>query len=145
MKSITKAALAALFMAGLAAPAFAEDEEVVVTFESVLDTKDRKGRGLETDIKLVFANDKGNKTSGSPDSAKGFKLGRARDKKEACRLALLQALMKFQNKARLSHKTSVTNIKTAATDAFWSGDRNKCLCLGGGSNVRTTVTGNFND
>jgi hypothetical protein len=144
MKRLQIAALAGGMFFVTSAMGSTEDKEVVVTFDSVKALTAKNGTKLDGSVKFVFAKEAGNVTTGELDTGSGTTSGFNKNKEDACRWALLDALLKFQNKATLNHFTSVTDMSTSGTTDVWSGDREKLTCLAGSMIVRTRVRGRYN-
>ena len=144
INGIRRAAMAGglIFLTGARAPA--DDKEVFVTFDSVIAQTGKDGAKIDGSVKFVFAKDAGNVTTGDIDTGSGSTSGFNKNKEDACRWALLGALLKFQSKAKLSSKSSVTDVMTSGAKDTWSGDRDKMACLAGGMFVRTQVRGRYN-
>ena len=144
MKRFQLAAVAGgLFLLTGAAPNV-DDKEVFVTYDSVVALTGKDGAKIDGSVKFVFAQDAGNVATGDLDTGSGSTSGFNKNKEDACRWALLGAMLKFQSKAKLNHKTSVTDVTTSGAKDVWSGDREKMACLAGGMIVRTLVRGRYN-
>jgi hypothetical protein len=134
MKKLVAAALAAALMSA-AVPAFAVDEVVSVTFESIVATPAKDGSTI--DPKLFSFGPL--KDGASEDRSRAQGSAFHKDKQDACRWILLSSFLKFQRNAQAKGK-HVVNVRTQAGDQE-SSKRDECLCLAGGFSIKSVVKG----
>ena len=141
---VSTAVVAALLMARHA-QAGGKAEKVEIKFDqAVKDYEDKKGRRIDGSVKFFWADEKAPAKGGEELSARGMTMQRG-EQEERCAKALAQALVTFQERAKSEGHNAVVDIKTYYDGATFSGSRNKCLCIGGRSNTRTTVKGKLAD
>jgi hypothetical protein len=116
-------------------------EQVEIKFdEAVKSYEDKKGRKLDGSVKFYWADEKAPAQGGDTLSARGMTMQRG-SQEERCAKALATALISFQERAKTDGYNAVVGIETFYDSSTKSGSRNKCLCMGGRSNTRTTVKG----
>ena len=131
MKYALVVALVALSM-----PAFAADQVVTVTFDSIAAIPSKSGEKLDPAL-FSF----GPAVPGEEDTGHASSNAFGKSKEEACRWALLGSFLKFQSKAKASGK-KVVGVRTGAGDKTESSNIN-CVCLAGGMVVRSTIKATY--
>jgi len=141
---VSTAVLAALLLSRFA-QAGGTAEKVEIKFgPEVKSYEDKKGRKIDGSVKFYWADEKAPAKGGEELSARGMTMQRG-EQEERCAKALGQALITFQERAKSEGHNAVVGIKTYYDASTFSGSRNKCLCIGGRSNTRTTVKGKLAD
>ena len=137
---VTTAVLAAL-MVSRAALAGGTAEKVEIKYgPEVKNYEDKKGRKIDGSVKFFWADEAAPAKGGEELSTRGMTMQRG-EQEERCAKALGQALITFQERAKSEGKNAVVDIRTFYDAGTFSKSRNKCLCIGGRSNTRTTVKG----
>jgi hypothetical protein len=114
-------------------------EKVVIKFDDAVKSyQDKKGRQIDGSVRFYWADEKAPAKGGGELSAKGMTMQRG-SQEERCTKALAVALITFQERAKAEGMNAVVDVRTYFDASTKSGDRNKCLCMGGRSNTRTTV------
>ncbi|AXQ29283.1 excinuclease ATPase subunit [Solimonas sp. K1W22B-7] len=113
MNKLSLATAAALLAASAMQPALARDDKHLLPIQDVLDSADAQGK-LGDDVKLHFSTQPQPaiaKTLGG-DSSNAKTNAANKSDEEACRWAMLTALMKLQAKARTLGADAVVDIKS---------------------------------
>lgn len=138
---LVSVAMAGALLLSRQAVAGGKNERVEIKYdEAVKNYEDKKGRKIDGSVKFYWADEKAPAQGGEELSAKGMTMQRG-EQTERCAKALAQALITFQERAKGEGKNAVVGIKTFYDAGTSSGSRNKCLCIGGSFNTRTTVKG----
>jgi hypothetical protein len=138
-KAILFLGLAAL---SLAAPALKAGGSVVaVSFDSFKNLSDPKGHKLDGSVSFKFA-DQGAKGAGEAISSRINMNKFGKDAEDTCRMALLSAFIKMQERAKRDGKSGFVDVKTYAK-AESSDSAAKCVCLAGGARLGTRVEGRY--
>jgi hypothetical protein len=120
-------------------------EQVEIKFDdAVKNFQDKKGRHLDGSVKFYWAAEKAPAKGGDELSARGMTMQRG-EQEERCAKALASALITFQERAKKEGHNAVVDIRTYYDADTKSDSRDKCLCIGGRSNTRTTVKGRLAD
>lgn len=120
----------------LSVPAFAADQVVTVSFDSIAAIPSKSGEKLDPAL-FSF----GPAVPGDEDTGHASSNAFGKSKEEACRWALLGSFLKFQNKAKAAGK-KVVGVRTHAGEKAQSSDAN-CVCLAGGVVVRSTIKATY--
>lgn len=123
-------------LAVLSVPAFAADQVVTVSFESIAAIPSKSGEKLDPAL-FSF----GPAVPGDEDTGHASSNAFGKSKEEACKWALLGTFLKFQNKAKASGK-KVVGVRTYAGEKGESSNAN-CVCLAGGMVVRSTIKATY--
>lgn len=123
-------------LAVLSVPAFAADQVVTVSFESIAAIPAKNGDKLDPSL-FSF----GPAVAGEEDTGHASSNAFGKSKEEACRWALLGTFLKFQSKAKAAGK-KVVGVRTYAGEKGESSNAN-CVCLAGGMVVRSTIKATY--
>ena len=123
-------------LAVLSVPAFAADQVVTVSFESIAAIPSKSGERLDPAL-FSF----GPAVPGDEDTGHASSNAFGKSKEEACKWALLGTFLKFQNKAKASGR-KVVGVRTYAGEKGESSNAN-CVCLAGGMVVRSTIKATY--
>lgn len=116
--------------------AFAADQVVTVSFESIAAIPSKSGEKLDPSL-FSF----GPAVPGEEDTGHASSNAFGKSKEEACRWALLGTFLKFQSKAKAAGK-KVVGVRTYAGEKGESANAN-CVCLAGGIVVRSTIKATY--
>jgi len=116
--------------------AFAADQVVTVSFESIAAIPSKSGEKLDPSL-FSF----GPAVPGEEDTGHASSNAFGKSKEEACRWALLGTFLKFQSKAKAAGK-KVVGVRTYAGEKGESSNAN-CVCLAGGIVVRSTIKATY--
>ena len=118
-------------------PAFAADQVVTVSFDSIAAIPSKSGEKLDPALFSFGPAVPGGEDDMGHASSNAF----GKSKEEACRWALLGTFLKFQAKAKAAGK-KVVGVRTYAGEKGESSSGN-CVCLAGGIVVRSTIKGSY--
>lgn len=123
-------------VAFFALPAFATDTIITVTMDEMLAMTGKSGEKLEKAM-FVMGEYKG---ANEPDHSDASSSAFGKDKKEACKWALMSSLLKFQANAK-GRNAKVVNVHTVAGATDTAAPT--LSCLAGKVVVRSRVTAGY--
>jgi hypothetical protein len=124
-------------LVALSVPAFAADQVITVSFDSIAAIPSKSGEKLDPSLFSFGPAVPGGEDDTGHATSNAF--GKSKD--EACRWALLGTFLKFQAKAKAANK-KVVGVRTYAGEKGESSSAN-CVCLAGGIVVRSTIKASY--